>query len=371
MAAMLDGTLSIEIGRTRAAAFAGKLLADAGGDVIAVQDEARRDALSIAARTFMDVGKNVVTWQEGADPVIVAELLGHADLFVTDLTESELLERGLDWDTLHRLAPKLCYVRLKPVGFVGVDRTTLGGELSMQAISGLMHMVGHPDREPLSLPYSMGSIQLGLHGAAAAAAALENATATGVGRLVEVSGAEVLASYVRIYGAVASYYRIPLRREGRRAPGSGGRWPFGIFPCQDGYVAMICRSGREWDSLLEMMGNPEWSKQERYRDLYAIAIEYPDEIDELVSPWLMAHTRDELLELAQKFAVPVAPLRNVEEVLGDPQLRDFRHFFEELTTSSGEVVHVPGRPWASSQRVLVERQPVSLDSVLPADLTTT
>ncbi len=366
MGAMLDGTLSIEVGRTRAAAFTGKLLADAGGEVIALADEARTQALPEAARTYMDAGKDVVTWRADGDAVLVRELLPHADLFITDLDADELVRRGLDWPTLHALAPRLCYVRLSPVGHVGEGRTTNAGELSMQAISGLMHVVGHPDREPLALPYSLGSVQLGLHGAAAATAALESAAGNGTGRLVEVSGAEVLASYVRIYGAVASYYGVPLRRDGRRAPGSGGRWPFGIFPCRDGYVAMICRSSREFDSLLEMMGNPEWTQETRYRDLYAMAIQYPDEIDALVSPWLMEHTRDELLELAHRYAVPVAPVRSVEEVLADPQLRDARHFFDSLTTASGEVLQMPGRPWASGPRVLVERAPSVADALVHA-----
>jgi crotonobetainyl-CoA:carnitine CoA-transferase CaiB-like acyl-CoA transferase len=129
---------------------------------------------------------------------------------------------------------------------------------------------------------------------------------------------------------------------------------------------MICRSSREFDSLLEMMGNPEWTQETRYRDLYAMAIEYPDEIDALVSPWLMEHTRDELLELAHRYAVPVAPVRSVEEVLADPQLRDARHFFDSLTTASGEVLQMPGRPWASGPRVLVEREPSIADALVHA-----
>jgi CoA:oxalate CoA-transferase len=361
MGVLMDGVLAVELGHTRAAAFAGKLLADVGADVIALQDAERADGLSVAANTYLDVGKDVVSWREDGDRLLIDEFLRHADLFVTDLPPDQLRRRGLDWPTLHERLPRLTYVRMEAVGAVGEGRSSSDGELAMQAISGLMHVVGDPDREPLALPYSLGTLQLGLHGAAAAAGALRSAGATGTGRLVEISGAEVLASYVRIYGAVATYYKVPLRRDGRRAPGSGGRWPFGIFPCRDGWVAMICRSAREWDSLLEMMGNPEWSRQPRYTDLYAIAIQYPEEIDELVSPWLMQHTRDELLELAQRFAVPVAPVRTVAEVLQDPQLRDYRHFFDKLTTADGRVLQLPGRPWASCPRVRVQRSPGVVD----------
>lgn len=363
MGAMLDGVLAVELSAGRAAAYAGKLLADAGATVIALRDASFAASFPAAARTYMDVAKDVVSWREEGDTILVNELLPRAELLVTDLDAGELRRRGLDWATLHDLLPGLTCVQLTPVGPVGTGRVTQGGELAMQALSGLMHMVGEPEREPLALPYSLGSIQLGLHGAAAGAAALRAAARDRVGRLVELSGAEVLATYVRIYGAVASYYRVPLRRDGRRAPGSGGRWPFGIFPCRDGWVAMICRSAREWESLLAMMGNPEWSTRERYRDIYAIAIEYPEEIDELVRPWLMERTRDELLNLAQQFAVAVAPVRTVAEVLADPQLRDYRHFFDQVTTAEGVVVMVPGRPWASAPRVFSEYAPTLADVI--------
>ena len=340
--------LTIEVGHTRAAGFAGKLMSDAGSEVITIQDAERETNMTRHARMYMDTGKDVITWNTETDAILAAKILPHANALITDLPQSELKKRGLDFESVHSIAPKLNYVSLTPIGW-GHDQEQMPGELSMQALSGIMYMVGHQDREPLALPYGIGSIQLGLQGAAALTAAIYESEISGRGHFIEISGTQVLASYVRIYGAVASYYDIRLRREGRRAPGSGGRYPFGLFPCKDGYVAMICRSEREWQSLLQMMGNPEWSKQDRYLDLYAIAIEYPDEIDELIKPWLMDHTRDELLELAQKYAVPVAPVRNVQEVTADMQLL-YRDFFDQLTTKDGSIVQIPGRPWVSDVR---------------------
>ncbi|MBT2535475.1 CoA transferase [Arthrobacter sp. ISL-69] len=360
---MLQGTLTIELGTTRAAAFAGKLIADAGGDVVTLEDSRRRARLTNAAQIFLDAHKDVVALETAQDNVVIEELVPFADLVVTDLPQDELVRRGLDWDSLRSLNPRLSYVRLSAVGW---ETGGPAGELTMQALSGLMEMVGDPQREPLALPYGIGSLQLGLHGAAAGTTALLSAARSGQGRLAEIAGSEVLASYVRIYGAVASYYGIPLQRDGRRAPGSGGRYPFGFFACRDGYVAMICRSDREWASLLAMMGDPSWAKDERYQDLYGIAMEYPDEVDALIEPWLLEHTRDELLALAQEFAVPVAPVRSVTEVMEDVQLRDHRDFFDVLRTADGHDIRVPGRPWASPQRQVELQGPRTLQSVLPA-----
>ncbi|MEU7812290.1 CoA transferase [Pseudonocardia sp. NPDC049154] len=357
---MLTGLLVVELGRTRAAAYAAKLMADAGAEVLAVHDDGRDAELTRAARLYLDAPKEVLAGGPHTDRGVLEELVPHAAVLITDLPEPELAARGLDWATLHTVAPRLTYVWLSASGGpAGPDE----GELTIQALSGLMHMVGDPDREPLALPYGIGAVQLGLHGAGAAAAGALAAAAAGEGHLVEIAGTEVLASYVRIYGGVADYYGIPLRRAGARAPGSGGRWPFGLFPCKDGHVAMICRSEREWQNLLDMMGRPEWATRERYRNLYGMAIEYPDEVDALVAPWLRAHTRDELLALAQRHAVPVAPVRSIAEVLDDPQLSRHRDFFDRLVTESGVEVRMPGRPWHSGARVLHE--PTVSDPVDP------
>ncbi|WP_181762615.1 CoA transferase [Pseudarthrobacter sp. B4EP4b] len=360
---LLEGKLVIEIGRTRAAAFAGKQLRDAGSEVVVLQDDQRLTELGTPARIYLDAGKDIVTWNVDDDALLVKELIAHADAVVTDLPTWELEARGLDAVALRAIAPRLAYVALTSVGW-DVPEGERAGELTMQAQSGLMHMVGHPDREPLSLPYGIGSLQLGLHGAAACATAIYEAANSGKGGLAEISGVDVLASYVRIYGAVANYYEIPLRRDGRRAPGSGGRYPFGLFQCKDGYVAMICRSDREWASLLEMMGNPEWSKEDRYSNLYGIAMEYPDEVDALIDPWLRERTRAELLVLAQEFAVPVAPVQTVEEVAKDPQLREFRKFFDRVVTKDGQELHVPGRPWATPERRIAVRDAAPLADAL-------
>ena len=117
MTTMLEGTLTLEVGRTRAAAFAGKLIADAGGTVICAQDAARANGLSAAARLYMDVGKDVITWDDSADAILLEELVPHADLFLTDLSRDELERRGLDWHALHRIAPALTYVSLSAVGW--------------------------------------------------------------------------------------------------------------------------------------------------------------------------------------------------------------------------------------------------------------
>ncbi|MEU7812278.1 CoA transferase [Pseudonocardia sp. NPDC049154] len=327
----MSGVTVVEVAGTRAARFAGKLLADVGATVVRVSDA--------EADTYFDRRKT-------STRATAAELLAGAEVLVTDLTDAELAEIGLDPAKLRERYPRLVVTLLSALGRTGPRAGLAAGEAAMQAASGFLHLTGYPDREPLLVPYGLGELQLGISGAGATAAAVWRARTSGTGALVEISGAEVLASYVRIYGAVGTYYDIELVRDGRRAPGSGGRWPFGLFPCKDGYVALIARTAPEWDRFLEMMGNPAWSKDPRYTDARAMAIDYPDEVDALVAPWLSAHTRDELLDLAQRYKVPMAPVRRIDELTADVQMRH-RGFFETAKVDGVDAV-VPGRPWVET-----------------------
>jgi CoA:oxalate CoA-transferase len=326
----LAGIVVVEAGRTRAAASAGRLLRLGGAAVTRLNLPADYPE---AARVYFDAGKAVT---DTAD-------LARADVLLTDLPPDDLAWVVAPPGELRERYPRLVIARCRPVPDPGAASA---GELSMQAGSGFMHMTGSPDREPLSIPYHLGGVSLGVHAAGAVTAALLRREATGTGCTVDLVGQEILASYLRIYGAVSEYYDIPLIRDGSRAPGSGGRYPFGIFPCADGYVAIIGRTARDWENIVAMMGSPEWAAQPRYQDLHGIAMDYPDEVDKLIDPWLRERTRAELVGLARQHSIPMAPVRRVDELPADPQLRH-REFLVTVTVD-GRDYTIPGLPWRAT-----------------------
>ncbi|MDQ0616662.1 CoA transferase [Arthrobacter globiformis] len=334
---MLQGISVVEVGFTRGAAFAGKLLADAGAAVTKI--DVAPGTLPEAARIYFDADKSASLSVEALSEVITT-----ADVVITDVPmELQASTFGQPLDVLRKMHPQLVVCELVPLHAGSGHTFGSCGELAMQAGSGLLHMTGAPDREPLGIPYHLGCLQLGIHGAGATMAALLRRRITGKTPAVRIVGADVLASYLRIYGAVSEYYDVPLLRDGPRAPGSGGRYPFGLFPCADGYVAMIARTPRDWDNILAMMGNPAWSQESRYQNLHGIAMEYPEEVDRLVEPWLRERTRAEIMVLAQQHAIPVAPVKRVDEVVEDKQLVH-RKFFRNIIVD-GNLYAIEGLPW--------------------------
>jgi crotonobetainyl-CoA:carnitine CoA-transferase CaiB-like acyl-CoA transferase len=91
---------------------------------------------------------------------------------------------------------------------------------------------------------------------------------------------------------------------------------------------------------MEMMGNPEWAKEPRYQDFLRMGADYPDEVDALIIPWLMEHTKAQLGQLAVKYRVPLAPVATVQEALGNEQFAH-RGFFIEREID-GKRFKVPG-----------------------------
>ncbi|HVA37029.1 MAG TPA: CoA transferase [Candidatus Dormibacteraeota bacterium] len=291
---------------TRAALYAASLLRDLGASV-AVVAELPQDA----------VVEHLARGCARLDETSSADAVRRADAVVVDAPDDHPLHR------LTAEAPLVVRLRWSRKGEDGP-----ASDASCQAAAGVCDVIGEPGRAPLALPYSVGEYYLGAHGAAALVAASLASTETAARRYVEIALDEVWAHAVGSNGMLYSSQAIPYTRAGRRAPGSGGPYPYGIFPVEDGQVCLIARTARDFKSLVRAMGNPAWAELPRYRDLRAMGREYPDEVDALLLPWLAKRSRDDLSRLAYEFGFPCAPVRTPREALRDGVLAE-QHFWTD------------------------------------------
>jgi len=115
---------------------------------------------------------------------------------------------------------------------------------------------------------------------------------------------------------------------------------------------MIALRGSEWKRFLEILGDgkvPDWYAQdERFQDRLKAGMEYADVLDRLLSPWLMAHTREEIFARCRKEHVPFTPVRNMSEVVHCEHLNQ-RKFFETIKYEGKKTFKCPGSPVRFSQ----------------------
>jgi crotonobetainyl-CoA:carnitine CoA-transferase CaiB-like acyl-CoA transferase len=322
---LLTGLRVLQVGRGMAAAVCGRLFADLGAEVSAIDSD---DATPLAQ--YLNHGKRVVTAMSG---VVTA------DLVVCEGRPCELRERQYDPDNLRQRFPAATLVYISPYGLDGPDCDGPASDLTLFYSSGLARLltgqVDDLDEPPIR---AVGRQSAFIGGVAAACAAMHAVLLAGPA-LIDVSIEEALATMAVGELANAGLGRASRPRR-RIADGNGATVT--ILPASDGYVAISPREDRQWAAWLGVMGEPDWGQDPRFLTKPDRVANW-DALHELMSAWSRQYSKQAIAEQAQAAHVPSFPLREPAEQLASPQLAH-RNFFHWIDIA-GKQVKVPGSPF--------------------------
>ena len=361
--APLEGIRVVEWGEMVSAPFCARLLAELGADVVKVEppdgDPARRrgpypDGVSHPERSglflFVNQGKRGVTLDTDTDAGIdqLHRLLETADVFVENRPCTGPEAAGISAEQLAQRHPQLITVSLSPYGRAGDYREYAGYDLQVNALSGMSFGTGHAHREPLTTPGQQAAYLAGVGGAYAAIVALL-ARESGVGdgnapggQYIDVADSGVIATLLTGYHLPTFIYRgIAGSRSGNRM--RLGLFPNCVLPCRDGYVCIDAPQLEQYQRFLNLLGNPDWMDNPRYRDRRAMSDRYPEEAESLIAPWFMEHSKDEILQLCLENRIPCAPVLTMDEALASPHLEEREWFREVEHPQAGRHIY-PGAP---------------------------
>ena len=219
-----------------------------------------RIAIALAGRIAADLGARVSRVQDGADPIATAPpfVQGCSALNAFLNAGKQLVDvdegRGLRADADVCLAPESIHaerlaarveVRIAMLG-AGMPPDTPASEFTVLALSGLLNLVGDPEREPL---------RLAGHQAAYAAGLAAFTGAMGALCVHPANGREVV--HVNLLDAAVwlNWKNVASASAGEDAPSRGGRsadWP--VIRCKDGWVALVYQNA-DWQRLCALAGN--------------------------------------------------------------------------------------------------------------------
>ena len=156
--------------------YCAMMLGDLGADVIKVErpevgDQARSwgpPFLEGESAYFLSVNRNkrsvALDIKDAADHKTLLDLLGTADVFVTNNPRMDSLRRAaLDPESLHDSNPGLVYAAISGYGHSGPKAGMPGYDMIAQGAAGLMALTGEPGSEPLRFPTPMADITAGLY----------------------------------------------------------------------------------------------------------------------------------------------------------------------------------------------------------------
>ncbi len=330
---LLQGLRVVELGESVSAPYCSKLLADMGAEVVKIErpgvgDQAReygpflndqphheRSGLFLylnANKQGVTLDLNTPTGQE-----ILGGLLARSQVFVQNLHPTEMDRLGVNYETLQAHNDQLVMASITPFGLTGPYRNYKAYDINLAAAGGICEGLGSPDREPLTF----GTPEVGYFAAMAAASSIVIALLAGGGQHIDIAEVESMAGIYNGPEALMAVYQWRMtRRTGHHA--LDFPYPNCILRCKDGYIFVGSPEGRQWRTLLEVMGGPEWAKKERFRNRTRMNNEYADEVDGYMEEWLLQHSKAELLEFALEHRVPLAPVRDFNEVRNDESLSD-------------------------------------------------
>ena len=358
---MNDGALSglkvLEYGDFISAPYCGKLLADLGADVIKVEpptgDSARQRGPfpkdiphpeKSGLYLYLNTNKRGVTLnlQSAAGKKAFYELAKWADVLIENYTPKEAKKLGIDYKTLHKLNPALVVTSITYFGQTGRYKDYKGTDLigvnmSGEAFANPAYEVYNTDHNPpLKLPGHAGDFLGGLNGAMCAMSAVFMQQATGVGQQVDLSIQEALAAMV--CHEVGDYYDADVRYLRNRED----RWEHSPkLACKDGYIMMNIPD-QFWAPLMDMLGNPEWSKEEKYQTAVGRHFNLRDSQPHVIE-WMKTHSVYEVEKLAKEKRLPFSIVRTMKEVSADKLFVE-RNYFVDVDHKVAGKIRFPGAP---------------------------
>lgn len=359
----LEGIRVLDLARVLAGPSCAQILADLGADVVKIErpstgDDTRQwgppwipDAAGQPTRDstyFSSVNRNkrsvAVDLAADAGAALVRRLAGQADVLIENYKVGDLRRRGLDYETLASINPRLVYCSITGFGQTGPLRERPGYDYIFQAVGGLMSMTGRPDREPGGGPMKIGAsivdLSTGLYACVAILAALRERDASGQGQYIDMALFDTVAALCS--HQAAGFFqtgRVPTRMGTSSA---GIMTPYEAFKCADGHLVVAVGNDSQWRSLCNAIGREDMAIDERFSSpsqrqehrLVAIA-----ELGRVFA----AHTIVELQAKLDSAGVPNGPINDLKQVFDMPQAKH-RGIRIDLPRSDGVPVACVANP---------------------------
>jgi formyl-CoA transferase len=347
--AALAGIKVLELGALIAGPYAASVLAQFGAEVIKIESPEGGDPLR-AWRKLHDGtslwwysqsrNKKSVTLdlRQARAQAIVRELVRGCDIVIENFRPGTLERWGLGWDELSKIKPSLIMVRVSGYGQSGPYKDRPGFAAIAEAMGGLRHLTGYPDRAPVRVGVSLGDTLASLYGVIGALLALHHLkSGHGQGQYVDV------ALYEAVFGVMESlipeYSALGHVRE-RTGSSLPGIVPSNTYPCRDGQFVIVAGNGDAiYKRLMHAIGrddlaeSPDLARNDGRAQHTAL-------IDGAIEAWTRAHDLAEVLATLEAADVPCGRVYTAADIHADPHFRA-RGMFEAHALPDGKVVDFP------------------------------
>lgn len=367
----LEGFRIVECGEVVAAAYAAKLMADMGAEVVKIEPPRKGDSArqrgpfpgkvphpeKSGLFLYLNTNKRGVTLDlaQPRGQEIFRKLVKQADLLVHNVHPTHMAALGLDYERLARENAGLIMTSITPFGLQGPHSHYQATDLTLWNAGGLCYLngggPGSEDLPPLKPFGQQAGFQAGIHAAVASLGALFARFADGVGQHIDCSIQEILMGISEFAGIMPTYAnQIVVRFTGNKAIR-----PLDIMECKDGWIYLACVEEHQWKNFVDIMGNPDWAGEELFKTRLDRAQNW-DALQLFLEPWVKEQSVEELYHKAQSRRIPFAPVSTMGDLLNSEHLK-VRGFFAEIAHPVAGTYTYPTAPYQLSAVPWTLRRP--------------
>lgn len=329
-AGALQGLRVIEICSTIAGPACTRLLGDFGADVIKIEppegDPVRQmgqhvgDVSLYAASLLRNKRSVVLDLKTPAGHAAALALIDSADVLVENNRPGVMERLGLGYDTLSARNPGLVMVRISGFGQTGPYAERPGYGAICEALGGVRHMTGDPDRPPARVALATTDYLTSVYAAFGAMAALRERDRSGRGQVVDVALYE--AAFTQMEPIVPAYEKhatVP-KREGPNLPRMA---PNSLYPTRDGgYVLIAANSNPTCERLMRLMKREDLMADPRFATIRSRGEPaHARALDLEIAAWSSQFEGTDIEALLLAAEVPSSRVYTIADIYQDPHFR--------------------------------------------------
>ena len=356
----------LDLGQIWAAPLATRHLADMGAEVIKVESHVRPDGRgsplpdNTQDNDWVDLGggynelhrsKKSITLNllkpEGVSTC--KELVKMCDVVVENFSPRVMKNFGLDYEVLRQIKPDIIMISASGYGHSGPWTNFGAYGNSLEPTCGFAAVTGYGDGVPRRSGVAYTDPTAAPLICFALLAALNYRNLTGKGQWIDLSQYEFGATLMAEPFIDYSMNKRVWEQVGNRHRGGAVQ---GCYPCagNDKWVVITISSDAEWTAFCGALGDPPWSKDERFSDILS-RYKNHDNLDKYIAEWTSRLDPYDAMHILQKAGVTAGVVMTNKQMLTDPHLKE-RGFYEHITRPESELFGtrlLPGVAWKMSK----------------------
>ncbi|XP_024136344.1 succinate--hydroxymethylglutarate CoA-transferase isoform X1 [Oryzias melastigma] len=345
----LEGVRVLDLTRVLAGPFATMILGDLGAEVIKVEkpgvgDDTRAwgpPFVGSESVYFLSINRNkkslAVDLKNPRGAEVVRELAGVCDVLVENYLPGKLQEMGLGFEQLGGVNPQLIYCSISGYGQTGPQAQSPGYDSIASAVSGMMHITGPEDGEPVRPGVAMTDLATGLYAHGAIMAALLQRHKTGRGGHIDCN---LLSSQVSCLSHIAANYLNAGKEARRWGTAHESIVPYQGFKTKDGHIVVAAGNDKQFVRVCQVLELIELTQDPNYKS-NKLRVKNRKKLLHTLSQRFQQEKTADWLRRFEGSGVPVGPINSIQEVFSEPQVKH-NALIQEMKHPTAGRIAVPG-----------------------------